>query len=372
LLAAVESVRDVVAANVDVTEQGRTLAPAVVEAFRESGLFTLKLPEVLGGAEADPVVQMDVIEAVAMIDPSAAWSMFIGSAVTGGVSANASDELLEVLFEGDRFPCMAGTLKPDGLATPVEGGFRVTGRWGWGSGICHADYVSALVLCPDLGTMIRCVVPIADVTVHDNWHVMGMKGTGSCDYELDDVFVPDLFASDLMKTPQRRGGQLYRLGLPGYVINEHAIFALAIARLALNTASDLAIEKKRGYGAGTTIADREVFQRAVATGDLRLKACRAYAVDVLERLFEAAADGLPDPHIQGEARAMATFCTDEAIAVTGELFRHGGGTAVFLGSVLERCLRDLYTVQSHFVVNDSSYEVYGQQLLGLIEDSPLR
>jgi alkylation response protein AidB-like acyl-CoA dehydrogenase len=268
---------------------------------------------------------------------------------------------------------MAGTLKPDGLARPVEGGFRVSGRWGWGSGIRHADYVSALVLCPELKTLVRCVVPVDEVIVHDNWHVMGMKGTGSCDYELDDVFVPDLYAANMMTSPPIRGGALYRLGLPGYVVNEHAMFALAIARLALNTVSEMAIEKKRGYGAQTTIADREVFQRLVAISDLRLKSCRAHMVEVLDRLFESAVvDGLPDPKTQGEARAMAVFCTDEALAVTGELFRYGGGSAVYLGSVLERCLRDLYTVQSHFVVNDSAYEVYGQQMLGMIDDAPLR
>ena len=125
LLQTFESVRDVIEETADETERGRTLAPRAVDAFRESGLFAFKVPREVGGAEADLVVQMDLIEAATLVDPAAAWSMLICSAVTGAATARVGDEALAEMYEGGRLPCMAGTLRPDGRATKVDGGDAV-------------------------------------------------------------------------------------------------------------------------------------------------------------------------------------------------------------------------------------------------------
>lgn len=371
LLAAVESVSDVLAANRDKTEEGRTLAPAAVEALRESGLFMLKAPREVGGAEAHPVVQMDVIEAAAMIDPAASWCMLISSAVSGMAMARLADEAVEEIL-ADGFPFMAGSLRPGGSARRVDGGYRVSGRWAWGSGVPHADWISVPVFCDDPAPLISAVVPASAATLHDNWHVMGMKGTGSGDYELDDVFVPDHFTNDTVRSSTRRGGALYRLGMPGYVVNEHGCFAYAVGRLALKTMIETAVEKKRGYLGGLSIADREIFQRAIGLGTQRMNACQLLMADTVERLFDAAVDGEPGPSLQAEARSAAVWCTDEALDVVSTLFRYAGGSAVMLDNVMQRCLRDLYTVQSHLVVSDSAYEIFGQLLLGLSDEAPLR
>ncbi len=370
LLDAVASVAEVVAANRERTEDGRTLAPEAVDALRRSGLFKMKAPRAVGGAEAHPVDQMDVIEAMAMIDPAASWCMLITSAVSGGALARLPDRAVdEILDRG--YPFMAGSLRPGGTARKVDGGFRVSGRWAWGSGVGHADWVSVPVLC-DEPAMIQVVVPREQIVLHDTWHVLGMRGTGSGDYELDDVFVPDRFATDPIAGRQQRGGALYRLGLPGFVVNEHGAFAYAIGRLALATFIDAAVAKKRGYVGGTTVADREVVQRAVGQGTQRMNACQLLMADAVDRLFDSAADGPPPPAAQADARAAATWCTDEAIDVVSTLFRYAGGSAVMLDNAMQRCLRDLYTVQSHLVVSDSAYEIQGQLLLGLIADAPLR
>lgn len=373
LLSAVASITDVLVANRDLSEEGRTLAPESVDALRQSGLFKLKSPREVGGAEAHPVVQMDVIEAAAMADPAASWCMFISSAVTGNALARLGEEAVEEILAGG-FPCMAGSLRPGGQAMPVKGGYEVSGRWSWGSGIPHADYVSAPVLCQGgPSPVIGVIVPTDETTKHDTWHVMGMKGTGSGDYELSDVFVPERFVIDLTKPRQQRGGALYRLGAPGFVVNEHGSFAYALGRLALKTMIETAVEKKRGYhGGGLSIADREVFQRTIGLGTQRLNASALLMADAVERLFDAAEAGIPPALIQADARAAAVWCTDEAIDVVSALFRYSGGSAVMLDNIMQRCLRDLYTVQSHLVVSDSAYEIYGQLLLGLSEEAPLR
>lgn len=372
LLAAVDSIAEVLVADRDRTEAGRTLAPDSVEALRETGLFMLKAPREVGGAEAHPVVQMDVIEGVTKLDPAAAWCMFITSAVSGSALARLPEDAVEEILASG-FPFMAGSLRPGGTARRVAGGFRVSGRWAWGSGLPHADWIVAPTFTDDeTQPVIGAVIPIAEVERHDTWHVLGMKGTGSGDYEVDDVFVPDRFAIDMVRGTQQRGGALYRLGLPGYVVNEHGSFAYALGELALQTMVDSAIEKKRGYTGSLSIADREVFQRTVGLSSQRLRACRLLMADVIERLFDAATDGPPTAILQSEARAAAVLCTDEALDIVGALFRYGGGSAVMLDNIMQRCLRDLHTVQSHLVVSDSAYEIHGQLLLGLTEEATLR
>ena len=363
LLATVSGFADALAAGREESEQSRRLSPTSVEALRESGLFMLKTPREVGGAEAHPVVQMDVIEAVVMIDPAASWCMFISAAVTGATLAQLPDEAVdEVLADG--FPFMAGALRPGGMAQRVDGGYRVSGRWAWGSGVEHADWVMVPVFC-DGPPLIRALVPTSEIILHDTWHTLGMRGTGSGDYELDDVFVPDRFATDLLAAEQLRGGTLHRLGLPAYVVNEHGSFAYALGRLALQTMRDAAIEKKRGYLDGTSIADRQVFQRAIGQGTIRMNACAAGMAEVLERMFDSAAAGPPDPALVTEAQAAAVWCTDEATEVVGGLFRYAGGSAVMLANDMQRILRDIYTVQSHLMVSDVGYESFGRVVLGM-------
>lgn len=371
LLEAVDSIADVLVAGRDESEDGRRLAASSAEALHSAGLFMLKTPRELGGAEAHPVVQMDVIEAVAMIDSAAAWCMFITAAVSGASLAPLSDEALEELH-ADGFPRISGSLRPAGQASKVDGGYRITGRWSWGSGVEYAGWVMVPVFSQGDGPpLVRALVPMSEVTLHDNWHPLGMRGTGSCDYEIDDVFVPARFVTDLLGTQPTRGGALHRLGLPGYVVNEHGSFAYALGRLALRTMAETAVEKKRGYMGGVSLADREVFQRAIGRGTTRMNACAAGMAEALERLFDSAADGLPDPALVTEAQSMSVWCTDEAVDVVGEMFRLTGGSAVMPGSEMQRILRDVYTVQSHLMVSAVTYEKYGQILLGMTEGGTL-
>jgi len=375
LLSAVDSVRDILAAGVNEGEELRTLSPASVAALRDSGLFLLKTPAVLGGAEADPVTQLDVIEAVSSIHPAAGWCLFIGADTTGLCGAFLSDSAVEQIFSGEGLPKVAGTIMP-GKAVPVPGGYRVTGRWSWGSGIRHAEWVFGNTLVVRAGDGPRelrfCLFPIASIEIHDNWHVMGMRGTGSCDYSVTDLFVPEGFTYDFSSTEPLRGGPLYRLGWPAYVINVIAAFALGVGRRALDTIIDLAQSKRRGYGRKIPLAERAVFQRTIAEGDLRLRAARALMVELLEKAWAMVNTGrTPEPLLQAEMRAAATLVLDVALDVTTSAFRYGGGTAVFQPHLLQQCLRDLYTAASHQIINDSVYEIYGQFLLGLPGADPM-
>src|SRR4051812_47443303 len=183
LLDAVGSVRDVVVACADESEALGDLAPAAVRAMDEAGLFALKLPAELGGAEADPVTQLEVIERMAYYDPSAGWMQMIGATSIGWIGAFLPQESAAQVFKGGRIPTAAGIGGVSGIATPVEGGYSLTGRFAFVSGIPHSEWlvVSARVQReaepdPDAPPETRVFAfRTAGVNMHDDWHVAGLK-----------------------------------------------------------------------------------------------------------------------------------------------------------------------------------------------------
>lgn len=372
LMDAVESVRPVLEAGAREGEETATLPRASADALYDSGLFRLKLPHVMGGAEADLVTQLDVLEAVSEIDPSAGWCLMIGAASLGGVGAFLSDDAIEEIFVGGSPPRTAGVFAPFGTAVPTEGGYLLTGRWSFASGIRHSQWISAgakvVTETPGYPAQVRATVRTSDVKIHDNWQVMGLRGTGSCDFSVKDLFVPTSFAYDVSLTEPLRGGALYRLGRPAFVTNEHAAFALGVGRRALSAALEIGQSKTRGYVSVNSLARRPVFQRMLSECDLRLRAARALNVEILEKAWQVACEGrTPEPELQAELRSLATYSTDVALDVATQAFRFGGGAALFDSSILQQCLRDINAGAQHQMVSDAAYENHGQFMLGLPE-----
>ena len=376
LMDAVEAVRATLEAGTQEAEETATLPLKSVEALYDSGLLRLKLPHVLGGAEADPMTQLDVLEAVSRIDPSAGWCLMIGAASLGSLAAFLPDDAVDEIFVDGMPPRVAGAFAPFGTAVPVAGGYRVTGRWPFGSGVRHSQWVSAgaRVTTESAGypPQLRCVMPTANVKIHDNWDVMGLRGTGSCDFSVEDLFLPDRFAWDVSLTEPRRGGALYRLGRPGFVTNEHSAFALGVGRRALDAVTEVAVSKSRGYNSTNLLADRPTLQRALGECDLKLKAARALNMEILEEAWQSVCNGqTPAPPLQAQLRGCATYTTDVAADVVAQAFRYGGGSALFMSSVLQRCLRDINAAAQHQMVSDAAYENHGQFLLGLPGAKPM-
>ena len=376
LMDAVESVRDVLEAGAQEAEENATLPQTSVDALYESGLFRLKLPHVLGGAEADVVTQLDVLEAVSRIEPSAGWCLMIGAASLGGLGAFLPDDAIEEVFVGGEPPRTAGVAAPLGKAVPVSGGYEISGRWPFGSGIRHSQWVSAGARVvsdkPGYARQLRIVMPTSKLMIHDNWQVMGLRGTGSCDFSAQNLFVPDNFAWDAASTEPKRGGPLYLLGRPGFVTNEHSAFALGVGRRALDAVTEVATAKTRGYNSSNLLADRSAFQGALGECDLRLRAARALNVEILEEAWQSVCNGkTPEPWLQAQMRSYATYTTEVAADVVSQAFRFGGGSALFTSSVLQQCLRDINAAAQHQMVSDTAYENHGQFLLGLPDARPM-
>ena len=376
LLNAVDSVRDTVSACVEESERLGTLAPASVEAIREAGLFKLKLPMPLGGAEADPVTQIEIIEELAYIDAAAGWCLMIGATAIGRPGAFLCDEAIAKMFANGRIPTAATATAISGQAIPVEGGYILTGRWPFASGVRHAEWMVAGAKVPARDNTeensLTLVYPVVNGHIHDNWHVVGLEGSGSNDISVKELFVPAEFTWETAMWEPRRGTAIYRMGRPGFVANEHSGVALGIARRALDEIIASAPNKKRGNPPTSSLADREAFRGDIATCDLRLRAARALSHEIYERAYEITCSGqVPGAAVQSEMRAISAHVTFEAVDVVTKAFRYTGGSAIHRSHVLQRCLRNINAAAQHFMVSDSSLENYGASLLEASDIKPM-
>ena len=376
LLAAVEQIRGTLEAHAEESEVNATLAPASVKALHESGLLRLKLPAVLGGAEADPVTQMEVIEATTRIHPSAGWCLMIGASSVALPGAFLPDSALQQVFGAGAIPGGATSFRPSGRAIVVDGGYLLSGRWAFASGIPHAQWVNAGALVVRDGAAPEhylLTIPTGEVQVHDNWQVLGLRGTGSCDFSVTDLFVPQEFGWTAMAARPQRGGPLYQLGIPAFVANEHVGFALGVAQQALDTILKLARDKRRGFTPSPELlAEGAEFQRFLGESDLKLQAVRTLSTAIFEEAWQTVNRGsVPGPQLQARTRGVAAWATDVAVEVVTAAFRYAGGSANFRSSALQGYLRDINAAAQHLLVNSAAYRNQGQFMLGLPGANPM-
>jgi alkylation response protein AidB-like acyl-CoA dehydrogenase len=376
LLAEVDSVAPILAEHARSSEALGRLDDASIEAVRKTRLLRMSVPRDLGGLEVDPVTQLEVIEALARVDAAAAWCVGILSSTTTFAGAHLPAASSRKLFAAG-VPAIAGMVAPRGQAAPVAGGYRLKGRWQFGSGINHAEWVlgGGFVQGMDPPAGIRLfVLPKNQVVVHDNWQVAGLKASGSSDYSVEDVFVPEEMTFSFLDTILGKivtGGAALRLGMPAIVTPFHAGVALGIARRALDEITRQAIEKGRGFPP-SPLPTHQHFQMSLGKAELELAAARALEVELLSSLWaEVSAGRTPAPARQAEARAAATFVTEVAQRVTTVAFQAAGGGALFDDNPLQRCFRDVHAAGQHFVMSQTSYRALGQFKLGQPDANPM-
>jgi alkylation response protein AidB-like acyl-CoA dehydrogenase len=376
LLAEVEAIAPILTERAPHSEQLGRLDEPTIEALRKTRLLRFACPHDLGGDEADPVTVMEVIEAVSRIDGSAGWTLGILALTSAIAGAFLPAKTAQRIF-AEGVPPMAGMIGPRGKAEPVDGGYRVTGRWAFGSGIHHADWVIAGTFLPGPPSPaeIRMVLlPRGQVVIHDNWQVAGLKASGSCDYSIEDVFVPDEMTFPFIDARLGNavtGGAAFRLGLPTLVMQFHMAIALGIARRALNEIIEQAVEKGRG-SPPSPLPTHPHFQFALGKAELELASARALALQVLSSVWtEARAGRVPPPPMQAEARAAAIYITEVAQRVTTVAFQSAGGGALFDTNPLQRCFRDVHAAGQHFMVSQSAYRALGQFKLAQPDANPM-
>lgn len=364
ILARVARIAPILDRTAGESERQRTLCAEALTALHATGLFGLWAPTEVGGYDADLVTQVDVLVELARTDMSACWTMMIGTTVTGVMAAGLPDEGLVEVFSGERLPIAAGSLKPSGRAEPVTGGYRVSGKWGFGSGIHHARWIVANCLVTEDGEArqpvegISLAVPIAEVEVLDDWHVAGLRGTGSSSYSVTDVFVPQRRA---IQAPRKRGSFFNANPGPRLPI-EHAAVSLGGARRALDEVVRLAGSKRRLMDLAT-LAHKESFQLELGVLEARWRTCVAGVRESAAELWQAMDEAQP---IGGPATKLKAICAnavEESLAIGGRAFRHAGASAVHETDVLQRVYRDLAVAAQHAMVSDAAYAEFGKELL---------
>jgi alkylation response protein AidB-like acyl-CoA dehydrogenase len=378
LLSRVEAIGDVLRESDAKSEEFATLAPQAVEALRTAGMFRLKLPMTVGGAEADPVTEMLVLERLAYHDFTSAWCTMVGATAVASLGAFLPDTALAQVFPGGRIPTASISFFPAGRAVREKGGFRLNGRWRFNSGIRHAEWVLGGTIVEGTESenggrplVIFSVLPIKDATLYDNWRdVVGLKGTGSSDFSVENYFLPEDFSFvwDLLKPKPRRGGPSLLLPPFSYVAKEHGSVAIGGAMRALDELIKLATTTQGTFRA-TKLGERQIVHRQIAEADLKLRAARALMHECYEELYRKVKGGeLPDGRDIADARAICVHATDVAISVATMAFHFAGNTGLRHPHVIGRLLRDLNTAGIHQVMSDTAYENHGKYRLGLPSD----
>ncbi len=354
----------------------RELPADVLDAMHGARLFRLLVPRSVGGLELLPAAYIQCVEAIAMGDASTAWCMNQNS----GCSMTAAYLALEVarrMFGGPRDVLAWGQARGRARADKVPGGWRVTGTWLFASGSRHATWLGAH--CPVFETdgTQRCtpegvpvertmLFPREKATIDDVWQVLGLRGTGSDTYSVEDLFVADDYAAERDNPEERReDGLLYRFTTTNIYASGFGAVALGVARGMLDDFVRLAAAKTPAL-TQTALRDSAVVQWLIGVSDARLRAARTWLIAVLERAQEgAAARGHLTLQDRVDIRQASTFAIHEAREVVNAVWHQAGATAIFDNAPFERRFRDMNTVSQQAQGRASHLETAGQHLLGM-------
>ena len=358
-------------------ERERRLAPEVVDALADGGLFRMLVPRSLGGGEVAPAEMVDSIAAVARGDGSAAWCVAV-ACTSGALAAYLPDEHAREVYGGSA-RCWGGVFAPKGRAVSEGAALRVTGRWPFASGIDHSDWLMGGCVVEDGGNVrklssgrpdVRLVLFAAeDVECVDTWNVSGLRGTGSHDMAVDELVVPAGRSASLFVDRPREDGPLYAFPIFGLLSLAIASVGLGIARGAVDDLLSLAGTKTPSMGT-RTLAARPDTQARAARAEARLRAARALVDDSVGEAYAAAiADGVITLGHRAALRMAASHATAESAAVVDEMYSLAGGSAIYSSSPLQRRFRDVHVATQHMMVAPSVWELTGRLLLGVPVDS---
>ncbi len=354
-------------------ERSRRLPLPLVDAIARAGLFRLWVPQAFGGEETDPMTLVRVVEEISRSDGAAGWCVAIGGeyGVFGGYLA---PDAAREIFGIDPHVRTAGALRPFGTAVVVDGGYRVSGRWPLGSGCQHSAWIVGGCRILDGaeprvradGTPIARLLffPAAECEILDTWHSIGLRGTGSHDYVVNDVFVPTARSLSFREPPVEAG--------PLYALPTIALFATVLAAVPLGVARhaiDILVEL-----AGTKIATRSrqtlrgdaTLQVHLGRAEALLRSGRAFLYEALNEAWRAVS---AERALSLEQLAMLWLASTQAATAAKEaaelVFSAGGSASPYESGGLERCVRDIHAAAQHLVMAPGNYQMAGQALLGL-------
>ena len=358
------SVAAIAAAHADEGDRVGQLSPPVVDALHRERILAMWVPKVLGGSELDVVSSLRVIENLSYGDPSTGWVAMAASLAIGTGAAYLKDDAVDELFGGGRFPVIAGQGTKPGTAVPTEGGFRLSGSWSFASGIRHSTHIHTLGIIDGTGEPRIFVLPVEQATLIDNWDVLGLRGTGSIDYRIDDVFVPDAYTHFAVTEEPRRGGDLYRLGIIGFAIICHSGWALGIGRRLLDELTD---KVKTGIGRSGTQAGSESFHEQYAKAEATYRSARALVFEAWADVKAALERGEPLTIRQQTLVRLAMANITWACHDVSEFVYKSAGTLALRSGTIQRLFRDMHAGTQHITSAPPVFRAAGRELAGLAD-----
>lgn len=344
-------------------EQGE-LAPAVVDALHDAGLFGMWVPKELGGSELTPLQSLEVVENCSYGDSSTGWVQMAACLSIGTAGSYLQNDAAKQLFSGDRFPVIAGQGTRPGTAVPSGDGYLVSGSWSFASGLKHGSHIHTLAIITTTGEPRIFVVPVDKATLIDNWDVLGLRGTGSIDYTLDNVFVPDGYSHFAVTEQPLRGGNLYHVGIIGFAEMCHSGWAMGVGRRMLDELAALTRDKAGRPGAQ---GDNAAFLQGFAKAEGTFRAARALVLEAWGGAQQTLDTG---EHLSVRQHTLVRLALANLTSALHEVGNHvylAAGTTALRRGTLQRLIRDVHAGTQHVTSAPAIYQNCGRELLGLAE-----
>ncbi|WP_247998051.1 acyl-CoA dehydrogenase family protein [Brucella tritici] len=350
-----------VRAEAEASEKLGTMTPKVVEAMSDAGLWWMLLEKKIGGFQASMVDCMEAWEEIAAADGSAGWTLMANSTGTAVPYAFCSEEAVADIYRGPELPIMAGMLGPGGTAVERDGALHGSGRYRFGSGSLHATWIGHGMFVMDDNTMRKLpdgspVVrvswrPREEVEFIEGWDVMGLCGTGSVDYNLNDVTVPKGYHHERSIDRGLREWRLYDIGVRGLACAGHTGVALGLMKRALEEITRIAFGKKRpAYS--VVLGEQQVFRHDFAYHEAAYHAARDFTLRFYAEIQDyLESGGVLTPAMRERFRQNCIYVHKVASEVVRFCHMMGGSEALRNPSDLGRCMRDMYVATQHIFVD---------------------
>jgi alkylation response protein AidB-like acyl-CoA dehydrogenase len=362
-------------------EAAHALTPDVLDALHAAKMFRMLLPRSVDGAELDLPAFFEVILAIAEGDASTAWCLVQNNGCAMSAAYLAPPAAREVFGDPRAVLAWGYQTGPQCRAEPVEGGWKASGTWGFGSGSRHATWLGGHCFL-DAGGERTVLFPRSAAEIKpDSWHVLGLRGTGSDTYAVKDLFVPAEYslvpratgrdqqqaedAPPVAEPERREQGTLFRLAPMNVYQSGFAAVALGVARASLREFIALAT-KKTPAGATLPLRDNHWIQTRIAQSEAKLASSRAWILQILRAMWdECAASGRPSFEQRVQLRLASTHAIHEARDVVETSYADAGATAIFEAHPFERRLRDMHAVAQQLQAGSMHLQSAGQYYLGL-------
>jgi len=358
-------------------ERERTIPIKLVGSMTEAGFFSLWRCHALGGPELTFTEFAHVIETLSRADGSVGWCAMVAT-VFSRLSGYLPQDIGREIFSKDSR--LAGSINPTGKAVSVSRGFRVTGRWSYGSFIQHSHWTVGNSIVHDGETPRRdangvpdirfMIFPTSEAEIIDNWHVAGLRGTGSNDFQVSDLFVPEEHALPAFTATPVQPGPLYATPMITIFAASLPCVSMGIARAAIDAFVKLA-EAKTPMGSTSRLREKPMTQADLGRAEAHLRAGRAFLFEAIDEIWnEAAAGRTPTLRQRAIARLAAAKAAEASAQAVDLLFNAAGGSALFESNPLERCFRDVHGTTQHIGTQPANFELAGRVLFGLDPGTP--